>query len=157
MILRHIYISPAHNFFGRHGQGAGTAPTEELAEAEVVAGKGLVGDRFYGWKEGYKGQVTFFSLEVHRALCAQFQVWDRPPSVYRRNLVVEGAELPALIGQEFELQGVRFRGTSDCAPCYWMDQAFGPGAEAALAGRGGLRAQVLTTGCLRSENPVPAP
>jgi hypothetical protein len=34
-----------------------------------------------------------------------------------------------------------------------MDQAFAPGTEAALKGRGGLRAKILTNGILRVENP----
>jgi MOSC domain-containing protein YiiM len=47
------------------------------------------------------------------------------------------------------VQGVAFIGTGECRPCYWMDQALAPGAEAALRGRGGLRAQILTNGRLR--------
>jgi MOSC domain-containing protein YiiM len=58
--------------------------------------------------------------------------------------------LNALIGVEFELQGIRFLGTEECKPCYWMEQAFHPGAEAAMKGRGGLRARILTDGVLRS-------
>ncbi len=69
----------------------------------------------------------------------------------RRNVVVRGANLNALIGCEFELQGVRFLGTEECRPCYWMDQAVGPGAEAWLIGRGGLRAKILSDGWLRRE------
>ena len=71
------------------------------------------------------------------------------PSVYRRNVITRGVDLNTLIGVEFEIQGVRFLGNSECSPCYWMDQAFGPGAEAALKGRGGLRAKILTDGVLR--------
>jgi MOSC domain-containing protein YiiM len=151
VILRHIYISAHHNFFGHHGQPAGTSPTIEVAAAELVAGKGIVGDRFFDWKENYAGQVTLFSLETHDALCAHLGIWDREPSVYRRNLIVEGADLNALIGREFQLQGVRMAGVSEAKPCEWMDQAFGPGARAALEGSGGLRARVLTTGVLRSQ------
>lgn len=147
--LVHIFISPEHNYFGHHGQPSGRAPMHALEEAEVVAGKGIVGDRFFGWKEEYAGQVTFFSLEVHEAVCAQLGVWDRGPEVYRRNLVVSGADLNALMGREFEVQGVKFRGMAESKPCYWMDEAFGPGAEEALQGRGGLRAKVLTSGVLR--------
>jgi len=150
MILRHIFISASHNFFGHHGEPAGKAPAVEVAEVEVVAGKGIVGDRFFGWKDNYAGQVTFFSLETHESLCAELGVWDRDASVYRRNLIVQGADLNALIGREFDLQGARFVGVSEAKPCYWMNQAFGPGAEAALDGRGGLRARVLSNGILRS-------
>ena len=149
MTLRHIFISPEHNFFGRHGLPAGDSPVIELDEVEAVAGKGLRGDRFFDWKRNGKGQVTFFSMEVYEVLCRRFGVNDRPPSVFRRNLLVSGADLNALIGQEFELQGVRFFGTEESRPCYWMNSAFCDGAEAAMEGNGGLRARILTDGVLR--------
>jgi MOSC domain-containing protein YiiM len=60
-------------------------------------------------------------------------------------------DLNTLIGVEFEVQGVRFLGSAECSPCYWMDRAFAPGAEAALKGRGGLRAKILSDGVLRVE------
>jgi MOSC domain-containing protein YiiM len=147
--LVHIFISPEHTYFGHHGRPSGRAPMIRREEAEVVAGKGIVGDRFFGWKEEYAGQVTFFSMEVHKALCAQLGVDDRGPDVYRRNLLVTGADLNALIGREFEFQGLRFLGMVESKPCYWMDEAFAPGAEEALRGQGGLRAKVLTSGTLR--------
>jgi MOSC domain-containing protein YiiM len=53
-----------------------------------------------------------------------------------------------LIGKEFSIQEIEFRGIEESSPCYWMDQAFHPGAQAALKGRGGLRARILTTGTL---------
>jgi MOSC domain-containing protein YiiM len=55
-------------------------------------------------------------------------------------------DLKELIGVDFELQGVQFRGTGHCAPCHWMNDAFAPGAEEFLAGRGGLRARILSDG-----------
>lgn len=149
MNVKHIFISPEHNFFGHHGQPAGSAPIVEVEEVECVAGKGLKGDRFFGWKENYKGQATFFSQEVYEDLCTRFGVADLPPSVFRRNIIVHGTDLNTLIGQEFEVQGVRFLGTEECRPCHWMDQAFAPGAEQALKGHGGLRVKILSDGMLR--------
>jgi MOSC domain-containing protein YiiM len=70
----------------------------------------------------------------------------KSPGVLRRNLIVSGVDLMDLIGKEFELQGIRFRGTAHCKPCYWMNTAFAPGAEKFLAGRGGLRARILSDG-----------
>jgi MOSC domain-containing protein YiiM len=43
-------------------------------------------------------------------------------------------------------------GTEESRPCFWMDHAFGPGAQAALKGRGGLRARILTSGRLVVRN-----
>ena len=60
------------------------------------------------------------------------------------------SNLNDLIGQDFEIQGVRFHGTEECRPCYWMDQAIAPGTEEFLKGRGGLRARMLTSGKLHS-------
>lgn len=151
MKVEHIYLSAEHNYFGHHGKPAGRAPVDEVDEAELVAGKGIRGDRFFGWKEDYKGQITFFSLEVHADLCRSLGVTGVPPSVFRRNVIVSGVDLNALIGQEFELQGIRFAGVCECSPCYWMDEAFHAGAEAALKGRGGLRARILTSGILRRD------
>ena len=153
MRLLHLYISPEHNYFGHHGQTPGTAPVEDLPEIEVAAGHGIVGDRFFDFKENYKGQITFFANEIYEGLCAKFGVSpaDRPPSVFRRNIITAGQDLNALIGEEFEIQGVRFAGMAECSPCHWMDEAFHPGAEAALKNQGGLRARVLTNGILRRE------
>ncbi|TDU64324.1 MOSC domain-containing protein [Prosthecobacter fusiformis] len=150
MQILHLYISPEHNFFGHHGKPAGQAPMVEVDSVECVAGQGLKGDRFFGFKEDYKGQVTFFAHEVYERLCEQFQVTGVEPSVFRRNIITQGADLPALIGQEFEVQGVRFLGTQESAPCYWMNQAFAEGAEGAMKGHGGLRAKVLSDGVLRT-------
>ena len=149
MRVEHLYISPGHNYFGHHGQPAGKAPVVEVEEAVLTAGKGIEGDRFFDFKEDYKGQITFFSNEVYESLCAQFQVWDRGPEVFRRNAIVSGVDLNGLIGVEFTVQGIRFFGVSECTPCHWMDEAFHAGAEESLRGRGGLRAKILTNGILR--------
>jgi MOSC domain-containing protein YiiM len=148
---RHLYLSPGHNYRGHHGGPAGIHPTLEVPEIRCVAGRGIEGDRYFDHKENYKGQITFFSWEVYQDLCRTLGVADRGPEVFRRNVIVEGVDLNTLVGVPFELQGVRFEGACECAPCDWMDQAFGPGAEAALQGRGGLRARILSDGVLRAE------
>lgn len=149
MRIRHIFISPGHNFVGHHGKPPGDSATIEVSEARCLAGRGIEGDRYLDFKEDYKGQVTFFAREVYERLCAQFGVRDKSPGVLRRNIITEGADLNALIGTEFEVQGVRFLGTQESAPCNWMNTAFAPSAEEALKGRGGLRAKILTDGVLR--------
>lgn len=123
----------------------------EVDEVACVAGKGLMGDRFFGWKEDYKGQITFFAHEVYERLCEQFAVTGVEPSVFRRNVITKDTDLNALIGVEFEVQGIRFLGTEESRPCYWMNQAFAEGAEDAMKGVGGLRAKILCDGVLRRE------
>lgn len=148
MQIHHIYISPGHNYFGHHGLPAGDHQMLELEEVKCVAGSGLAGDRFYDYKPEYKGQATFFSMEVHERLQEQFgKVYS--PAAYRRNILVSGVDLNSLIGKEFEVGGVRFLGTGEAAPCYWMDQAAAPGAHQALEGHGGLRVKILSDGVLQ--------
>jgi MOSC domain-containing protein YiiM len=151
MTIAHLYLSLEHNFYGHHGQPPGEAPMIEADSVECVAGKGLRGDRFFGYKEDYKGQVTFFSLEVYERLCERLGIAHRDPSVFRRNIIVRGVDLNALIGVVFEVQGVRFEGTQEASPCHWMNHAFAEGAEEALKGHGGLRARVLSDGVLRRD------
>lgn len=146
-----IFISPGHNFFGRPRQSPGEHPLIECAEAGCVAGRGLVGDRFFDFKSNYKGQVTFFSAEVFAEICQKLGVSGKSPGVTRRNIITAGIDLNSLVGVEFEIQGVRFAGTAECSPCHWMDAAIGPGAERLLHARGGLRARILSDGMLRVE------
>jgi MOSC domain-containing protein YiiM len=149
LTVEHLFISPGHNFFGRHGQAAGSHPIIEVEEVECVAGQGLRGDRFFDYRENYKGQVTLFAAEIFAQLCEALSLESASPAVLRRNVVVRGGNLNDLIGAEFELQGVRLVGTEECRPCYWMDSVLAPGAEQWLKQRGGLRCRILTNGWLR--------
>jgi hypothetical protein len=145
----HLFVSSGHNYVGHHKKPPGNHPTIEVEEIQCIAGKGIAGDRYFGHKKDYKGQITFLEEETYLDLCCQFGVWDRGPEVFRRNVITRSGRLNELIGVEFELQGVRFFGKEECRPCYWMDLAFASGAENAMKGRGGLRAEIRSDGFLR--------
>lgn len=149
MRIRHIFISPGHNFVGHHGRPPSEYPTLDVREARLIEGRGIEGDRYLDFKDDYKGQVTFFAWEVYERMLEKFSVSGKGPEVFRRNIITEGADLNALIGAEFEVQGIRFLGTQECAPCQWMNTVFTEGAEDALKGHGGLRAKILNDGLLR--------
>lgn len=151
--LEHIYISPAHNYFGKPKDGPGLHPTTDVDEVEARAGRGLVGDRYFGVPAHYEAQVTFIAGEVFDALLAEFGRNDLSPILTRRNIVTRGANLNELIGQEFTIDSgngpIHFLGTKPCSPCGWMDAMLGKGSHAYLRGRGGLRARILTNGILQ--------
>lgn len=151
--IAHLYLSPGHNYFGHHGQPPAEHPMLSVPAVECVAGRGLRGDRFFDFKSDYRGQVTFFAGEIYDELCVTLGIANREPSAFRRNVITRGIDLNTLIDQEFTIQGVRFLGTAECSPCHWMNGAFAPGAEAALQGRGGLRAKILSDGTLYVEVP----
>lgn len=146
--IRRIFISPGHNYFGRHGQPAGQHPAVAVETVNCRAGWGLEGDRFCGYRPGYKGQVTFFAWETYEAARTTFNLPDLSPAAFRRNVLVSGLDLNALIGRRFSLNGVEFEGTGEARPCHWMNAAVAPGAEDWLKGQGGLRAKILSDGAL---------
>jgi MOSC domain-containing protein YiiM len=150
MEICHIYISRGHNFVGHYGLEPDDFPMIEVPTVECVAGRGLRGDRYFDFKEDYKGQITFFSLEVFEELCCALRVKGIAPSAVRRNVFTRNIDLNTLIGRDFEVQGIRFYGTEESRPCDWMNGAVVPGAKEFLNGRGGLRARILSDGTLRS-------
>ena len=143
-----LYLSPDHDFRGHHGRPRGNNPVSEVTQAECVAGQGLRGDRYFGFKENYKGQVTFFDQAVHEAVQSKFGV-SPEPFAYRRNVLLAGFDLNDLVGKQFVLGDTRFEGTEECSPCYWMDQVVATGTEEFLKGRGGLRARIMEGGYLQ--------
>lgn len=151
--LHAIYLSPGHDFRGRHGKGRLDHGMVAVAEAECVAGLGLRGDRYFGHKPDYKGQVTFFDLAVVEAVRQRFNHPALDASWFRRNLLVEGVDLGEWIGKRFRFQGIEFEGAEECRPCYWMDEAVAPGVEEFLKENcgGGLRARIIHTGILRTD------
>ena len=146
MKIKAIYISPGHNFYGHYGKPPSNHPLIAVDTVNCVAGKGLLGDRFFDYKPNYKGQVTLFDFSVYQAMCKELDIYDKDPLVLRRNLLVQGEDLLSLIGQKFTIQGVNLLGVEECSPCFWMDQAFGIGAEKFLKGQGGLRCRILADG-----------
>lgn len=149
--VEHLFISPGHNFFGHHGQPAGEHAIIPVKQIECVAGRGIRGDRFFDYKENYKGQITFFAMEVLEALRWELNLPDAQPQATRRNAFVRGLDLNSLIGKQFEVQGVRFEGVEESRPCHWMNAALGSGAEEWLRGRAGLRCRILTDGVLQRD------
>lgn len=146
--IKHLFISPGHNYYGRYGMGSLDHAIEERSEIQLVAGKGVEDDRFYEYKEDYKGQITFFDWAVYERVRDEVVKGELAPSAFRRNVVLQGVDLNELIGKHFRIGEMEFTGSCECAPCFWMDEACAEGTHEFLKGRGGLRARILKGGCL---------
>ena len=147
--IHDIWVSPGHDFKGRHGLGRMDHGMQRVGEAVCEAGLGIAGDRYHGENPGAKTQITFLAREVVDDMARTLGVADPDYSALRRNVLVSGVDLNSLIGKMFSLGEAVFEGVEECKPCYWMDQAVAPGANAFLAGRGGLRCRILAGGTLR--------
>ena len=145
--VHHLFTSPGHNYFGHHGEASGGHEILAHKEIELVEGKGIPGDRFYGWKNDYKGQVTFIDLAVIELIRDHAENPSLDASAFRRNVVVENLDLNSLVGKAFRFGDTLLLGTEECRPCYWMDEACGKaGAEKLMHDRGGLRCKILESG-----------
>ena len=163
-----LVTSPGHSYWFHSkdpAAGVGPHPTLSHDEIEIVARRGIVGDRFFGNDVGVGGGVERSSkLSSAVSLVAAEAVEEvalelglardaLDPVLMRRNVVTRGIDLNALRRQRFALrQGdvvLEFEAGGETAPCAWMDRALAPGARDLLRGRGGLRAAPLTSGPLR--------
>lgn len=162
--ILHLLVSPGHAYFGRARDGAADVPTTDADRVELMAGKGVVGDRFFGKAAHMDAALTLLAVEALEAMAADLGTPPFDPLLTRRNVVLRGAELAPLLGGEFALESqgalVRLRGGRPAHPCAWMDRVLASGAHAAMRGRGGLRCQVLSDGFLHRgpavlHSPVP--
>ncbi len=145
-----IFITPV--------AGAAMQPHDEI---DAVAGVGLLGDRYATASGTYSGRrhrdarraVTLIEEEAIAAARAEAGI-ELDPVETRRNLVTVGVPLNHLVDRDFEVGGVRMRGVDLSEPCAYLEQGTRPGVRAALIHRGGLRAEVLTSGLIRVGDPV---
>lgn len=122
-------------------------PIEARRRVEAVEGCGLQGDHAAG-RRGGKRQVTLIQAE-HFPVIEKFAAKPPKPELLRRNLVVSGINLRALVGRQFRIGRALLEGTGDCPPCRAMDRALGAGGCHAMAGMGGVTARVLQGGPIR--------
>jgi hypothetical protein len=137
-------------------------PMQQVETAQAMAGEGLAGDRYCSGsgtfskgpaKPGNKyyprdRQITLIEAEALEAAARDCDVTIQAAQS-RRNLLVRGVPLNHLIEREFTIGQVRM-----CEPCGHLEKLSVPGVEKVLLHRGGLRAEILTTGTLQAGDPV---
>ena len=137
-----IYIAPH--------KGKDLQPLERV---EAVAGRGLMGDRYYlkegtySAKDGPDREVTLIEAEALDGLTREYEL-TLQPAQSRRNLLTRGVPLNHLVGQTFTIGTVVLRGIRLCEPCGHLEKLTCKGVERGLRHRGGLRAQVVAGGVL---------
>ena len=134
-------------------------PTESLAEARAVPGRGLEGDRYFGGggtfskTPGTGRELTLIATEAIELLERECGIRLNPAEA-RRNLVTRGVSLNDLVGKVFRIGGVRLRGMRLAEPCEHLESLTQPGVLKGLAHRAGLRAEFLDEGVLRAGDEI---
>lgn len=134
-------------------------PMVSVPEVLAVEGRGIEGDRYflgtgqYSAKPGPHRQITLIEAEALEALRGELGI-ELSPAESRRNLLTEGVPLNHLVGREFRAGGTRLLGIKLCEPCAYLEGRTKNGVLSGLVHRGGLRAQILSTGRIRVGDPV---
>ncbi|MFJ9870311.1 molybdenum cofactor biosysynthesis protein [Streptomyces sp. NPDC101165] len=144
-----LLVSPVHRFEGRPGDGLPELPPDDLVTtAEIRAGLGIIGDRYFNHPAHRNASITLMAVERLPGQGPDESDLLRT----RRNVLLRGVDIDAYIGSTVFLDcgtgPVDLEVRSAARPCAWMDTTLGPGAQRALRGGGGVRCRPLTDGIL---------
>jgi MOSC domain-containing protein YiiM len=129
---------------------------ENVSTAEVVAGEGIVGDRYgagigaaqFQGRRKPENEVTLIASEAIAAANDEFNMTIEHLDT-RRNLLTEGVPLNDLVGKTFRVGQVILKGLELCEPCGYLEKRTWKGIKEALKKRGGLRCCVLGGGSIQ--------
>ena len=140
-----IFIAAAHG-----------APLQALDEVKAVAGRGLTGDRnFYGDDDGHDpaDEITLIAAEGLERARTEHGL-DLAPGEHRRQIVVEGVDLLALVGRTVRVGEVEVAVLADNPGCRYLQNLVGKPVLRGLRRHGGVRGEILHGGVLRVGDPV---
>jgi MOSC domain-containing protein YiiM len=143
-----------------HIARAAGAPLESLPGAELVAGRGIVGDRYFEGTGAFSPAVqdpdhelTLIDLdEIERFNAVVGAALE--PAAFRRNLVTRGIDLGALVDREFSIGAVRLRGVRICEPCATLAGRTHKLVVKHMLHRCGLRAGIVSSGRIQVGDPI---
>ncbi len=131
-------------------------PMQSFPELELVAGHGVLGDRymigneagFYSHKPEVGRQVTLFEMETLEALARDSQI-TLLPEEHRRNITVQGVPLNHLVGRRFWVGQILLEATRLSTPCRHIEEILGKSVFDPLINRSGLNCKIISGGVIR--------
>ena len=138
-----------------HVAATASAPMEARESVTAVAGRGIVGDRyfagegFYSYHPGPLREISLIEEETLEALERDHELTVAAGAT-RRNIVTRGVPLNHLVGREFRVGGALLRGVKLCEPCKHLVDVTGQRSLLPnLIHRGGLHAEIVADGAIR--------
>ena len=122
---------------------------EKVKFIEVVAGKGIKGDRYFNDINEERKQLTLIESEnidnYNKAFNTNFIYLE-----FRRNLVTQNIQLNDLIGKTLIVGEIKIKAHDLCRPCKNLQEKLGKdNIIKEFLRRGGLRCEILNSGNIR--------
>ncbi|MBI0436152.1 MOSC domain-containing protein [Roseomonas sp. KE0001] len=131
-------------------------PMQSQESIELVAGEGIVGDRyrigveqgFYSEKPEEGRQVTLFEAEVLEIIQRDYKI-ELLPEEHRRNITTRGVPLNWLVGKRFHIGACLVEATRLSIPCRHIEEILERQVFDAMVHRSGLNCRILEGGTVR--------
>ena len=122
---------------------------EKVKFIEVVAGKGIKGDRYFHNVNDEKKQLTLIESEnidyYNKAFNTSFTYLE-----FRRNLVTKNIQLNDLIGKTLSIGEIKIKAHDLCRPCRTLQEKLKKdNIIKEFLRRGGLRCEILNSGAIK--------
>ena len=118
---------------------------KEVNSIEVLANKGVIGDRHF---DDFNDPYCQLSLiESENIDYYNFKYGLNIPYInFRRNIVTKGIQLNELVGKKIKIGNVKIEGIDLCRPCRHLTEILGQeNILKEFLRRGGLRCQILSS------------
>ena len=120
-------------------------PIKEVNSIEVLANKGIVGDRHFNDFNDPYNQLSLIESENIDEYNIKFGL-NIPYINFRRNIITKGILLNDLIGKKLQIGNVELEGVELCRPCRHLTEMLNQkNILKEFMRKGGLRCQILSS------------
>ena len=120
-------------------------PIKEVNSIEVLANKGIVGDRHFNDFNDPYNQLSLIESENIDEYNIKFGL-NIPYINFRRNIITKGIQLNDLIGKKLQIGNVELEGVELCRPCRHLTEMLNQkNILKEFMRKGGLRCQILSS------------
>ena len=117
----------------------------EVNSIEVLANKGIIGDRHFSEYNDPYCQLSLIESENIDYYNSKYRL-DIPYLDFRRNIITQGVRLNDLIGKKIQIGQVLLEGIDLCRPCKHLTEILNQdNIIKEFLRRGGLRCQILSS------------
>ena len=118
---------------------------KEVNSIEVLANKGIVGDRHFNDLNDPYNQLSLIESENIDEYNIKSGL-DIPYINFRRNIITKGIQLNNLIGKKIQIGNVELEGVELCRPCRHLTEMLNQkNILKEFMRKGGLRCQILSS------------